>query len=112
MIQVVNKYKIKPSADDVYIGRGSLLGNPYTSVKDKETLAKYTCDTREDSITLYKEYLLNKIRSRDRIVCGEIKRIYDLHKRGNVNLVCFCKPKSCHGDIIVEVISILDSGKL
>ena len=110
MIQVLNKYKNEPSKDDVYIGRGSPLGNPYTSMKGKTTLAKYTCDTREESIAAYRDYLLAKIKSRDKSICKEIKRIYELHKNGNVNLVCFCKPKPCHGDVIIEVISILDKG--
>jgi len=25
-------------------------------------------------------------------------------KTGDVNLVCFCKPKACHGDIIKKLI--------
>jgi hypothetical protein len=32
MITVVNKYKHTPTENDVYIGRGSALGNPFTSI--------------------------------------------------------------------------------
>jgi len=39
MITVVNKYKHVPTRDDVYIGRGSILGNPYSSIKDRDTKA-------------------------------------------------------------------------
>lgn len=31
---------------DVYIGRPSIYGNPYTHIKNKETLAEYTVLTR------------------------------------------------------------------
>ena len=44
---VVNKYK---SEYDVYIGRGSPWGNPFTHIKDKTTKAEFIVDTREESI--------------------------------------------------------------
>jgi hypothetical protein len=34
MITVVNKYKHISGDNDVYIGCGSVLGNPFTSIKD------------------------------------------------------------------------------
>jgi hypothetical protein len=27
----------------------------------------------------------------------------DLHELKNKTLVCFCKPKACHGDILAEL---------
>ena len=54
--RVVNKYK---EDYDVYIGRGSYWGNPYTHIKDKETKASFTVKTREESISKYREYLFN-----------------------------------------------------
>jgi len=44
---------------------------------------------------------LDKIKKKDKKICDELNRIYNLKE---VNLVCFCKPKSCHGDIIKEII--------
>lgn len=101
MITVVNKYKHKPTEKDVYIGRGSILGNPFTSIKDRKTKAEFICNSREDSIKMFKDYLLDKIKKKDKKICDELNRIYNLKE---VNLVCFCKPKSCHGDIIKEII--------
>ena len=33
-----------------------------------------------------------------------MNRIYSLAKQKEINLVCFCSPKCCHGDIIKEII--------
>jgi hypothetical protein len=102
MITVVNKYKHTPTENDVYIGRGSALGNPFTSIKDKVTRAEFICESREESVERFKEYLLLKISQKDKKICDELNKIY---KMTEVNLVCFCKPKSCHGDIIKGIIS-------
>ena len=101
MITVVNKYKHTTTENDVYIGRGSVLGNPFTSIKDKVTKAEFICDSREESVESFKQYLLSKIAKKDKKICDELNRIY---KMKEANLVCFCKPKSCHGDIIKELI--------
>lgn len=42
---------------DVFIGRGSKWGNPFTHIKDKVTLADVIVDTREEAIERYREYL-------------------------------------------------------
>ena len=107
MIQVVNKYKTEPTDHDIYIGRGSPLGNPYSSMKDKKTLAAYVCDTREESIEMYEKYLRKRIKERNSDICDELRRIHNLSKNHDINLVCFCKPKPCHGDIILKILKLL-----
>lgn len=107
MIQVVNKYKFKSTDESVifYIGRGSLLGNPFTSIKDRKTRAQFVCSCREESVTNFKDYLLKKIAEKDKLICDELNKIYLAAKSGKtVYLICFCKPKLCHGDIIKEII--------
>lgn len=94
---VVNKYK---DQYDVYIGRGSKWGNPYTHIKDKETKAEYIVSTREESISKYREWIL------DKIDIGEIT-IDELLELAGKKLGCFCKPKSCHGDVLVEIVSAI-----
>lgn len=101
MITVVNKYKHTPTENDVYIGRGSVLGNPFTSIKDKATLAQFVCDSREDSVESFRKYIEEKIASKDKKICDELNRIYRME---SVNLVCFCEPKLCHGKIIKDLI--------
>ena len=85
MCTVVNKYK---EDFDVYIGRGSVWGNPYVIGQD---------GTREEVIEKYKHYLWEMITS---------KRIslYQLKNLKGKRLGCFCKPKACHGDIIVKAV--------
>lgn len=96
---VVNKYK---ETYDVYIGRGSKWGNPFTHIKDRDTKAEFIVSTREESISKYREWILEKIEK------GEIT-IDELLELSGKKLGCFCKPKSCHGDVLVEIVSaILD----
>lgn len=97
-ITVVNKYKHAPTENDVYIGRGSALGNPFTSIRDRNTKAEFISDAPIEDFEIYLE---QKIAEKDKKICDELNRIY---KMDEVNLLCFCKPKKCHGDIIKEVI--------
>lgn len=103
-IYVKNKHKSKPDKNDIYIGRGSVLGNPFTHLELEDTLAQYKCSNREEAISSYEKYIKNKIEKRDLKICDELNRIYIAAKKGDVNLVCYCKPKSCHGDIIKRII--------
>ena len=69
---------------DVYIGRGSKWGNKYIIGKDgnrEEVVDKYEEDIRQN------KYLLSLL--------------YELK---NKRLGCFCKPLSCHGDVLVKLI--------
>ncbi len=105
MINVVNKYKHEPSNNDVYIGRGSPLGNPFTGSKKVEnTKAAFQCSSREEAIEKYEHYLRLAIYGNDSYICNQMNRIWKMAKTGDVNLVCFCKPKACHGDIIKKLI--------
>jgi hypothetical protein len=114
MIYVYNLHKEDHCSDenDFYIGRGSILGNPYTHIKNKITLASFIVNTRDEAINNYSHYFdlmyKSNIMFRD-----EIDKIYELYKNGkDVYLGCFCKKYlttdnephsddlSCHGDII------------
>jgi len=81
--RVLNKYRDQIGPDDVYIGRPSKYGNPFKITKNT---------TREEVIEKYRQYaeanpgLLEEIR-----------------KLKGKNLVCFCSPKPCHGDVILEL---------
>lgn len=79
-MRVVNLHK---EPYDIYIGRGSKWGNPYRIGKD---------GTREEVILKYKEYLLQNS-----------TLLMDLIELEGRVLGCFCSPKLCHGDILVEL---------
>lgn len=80
---------------DEYIGRGSLFGNPFTSMPLGKTKAEFQAYSRPDSIAKYRKYFLDRIRK-------------DVHFRKSVMalkdtiLGCYCKPLDCHGDVIAE----------
>lgn len=95
-ILVANKYKIAPDQEDIYIGRGSPLGNPFVIGE---------AGTRTDVIRQYATWLDGKIKESNADVCNALNNILSLHKKGKtVRLVCFCKPQACHGDVIKMVV--------
>jgi hypothetical protein len=74
---------------DVYVGRGSRWGNPYSHKEG--TLAEHVVGSRSEAIQKFEEYLLSN---------EELMR--DLPKLRGKILGCWCKPKSCHGDILIK----------
>ena len=89
--KVVN---LKTDSYDVYIGRGSKWGCPFTIIKDKPTLAKEIVDSKEEALSKYKEYVL---------VTPEL--MDSLHELEGKILGCYCKPEKCHGDVLLELIT-------
>ncbi len=84
---------IKTDEYDVLICRPSKWGNPYTHIKNRYTKAEFIVKTRKEAIEKYKKYILNSP-----------KLLNSLHELKGKKLGCVCKPKSCHGDILVELI--------
>lgn len=73
---------------DVYIGRPSKWGNPYTHIMNKQTKAAYVVGTRIDAIESYRKYLLSS-------------PLYNgLHELKDKVLGCWCYPYACHGDVL------------
>lgn len=78
---------------DIYIGRPSKWANPFTHKQG--TTAKYIVSSREEAIECYREY----------ITSGEGKHLLnDLDELKGKVMGCWCKPKSCHGDILADLI--------
>jgi hypothetical protein len=89
--KVINK---RFAADDVYIGRaattgGGYFGNPYIMTHES---------MREHVIDQYREYFNSRITTDPEFA----RRVLDL--RGK-RLGCYCKPRPCHGDVIVDWIA-------
>ena len=78
---------------DVYIGRPSKWGNPFTHLKES-TRAEFIVETREEAVSAYE----NWIRKQPHLMAS-------LHELDGKVLGCWCKPKSCHGDILVKLIN-------
>ena len=82
----------KKESYDIYIGRPSKWGNPFKVGKD---------GTRKEVIEKYRNYILaNK------------KLMNCLDELDEKILGCWCKPKLCHGDILVELIEKKKEGIL
>lgn len=76
---------------DVYIGRPSPWGNPFS--EKKATLARYRTATREEAIQKYEEWLLAQ---------PDVVELVKAELKGKI-LGCWCSPKPCHGDVLVRV---------
>ena len=81
-----------------YIGRPSKYGNPYTHLRSR-SLAETQVATREDAVRLYEDYARGNLRH-------DPNWLDDL--RGAEVLVCWCAPLSCHGDVLVRLMSEFD----
>jgi hypothetical protein len=110
MIRIVNKYRHEPTPNDVYIGRGSPFGNPYAFKPG--TKAEFIVATREEAIEKYREHFHRK-RMNDVFMYEMLQIMFAAHVRGeDINLVCYCSPAPCHGQVIKEYLderlSIID----
>lgn len=84
MATVLNKHKHGMPKGAVYIGRPSKWGNPFAIGPD---------GNRAEVILKYREWLESHP---DRI--AQAKR-----ELAGKDLVCFCAPQACHGDVLIEV---------
>lgn len=89
-----NKHWRKEGA--VYIGRGTPFGNPFTMRVD---------GTREKVVEKYRYYFYKKVES-DPEFASQVESL-----RGKT-LACWCVPRPCHGDIILEYLEGAGRGVL
>lgn len=104
MINVYNiLHETHNGPNNYLICRGaSILGNPYTHIKEKSTLASYVVRTRDDAIDRYSHYF-DVMYSSNVAFKSLIDEIYTKYCNGeDVWLGCYCHPQRCHGDIIAE----------
>jgi hypothetical protein len=81
MTRVVN---LKKEKYDIYIGRPSKWGNPYELGRD---------GNRKTVLEKYRLYLLRSP--------GLLKDLTELKDKV---LGCFCRPFSCHGDVLISLL--------
>lgn len=99
-IKVVNKHWHKPTPDDVYVGRGSPYGNRYSWLPG--TPPKFLVKDREEAIEKYREWFEKQCENNQifRASLMSMARYNTEISRDGINLVCYCAPASCHGDVI------------
>ncbi len=82
----------KQKSYNVYIGRPSKWGNPFSHQPD--TLARFKVATREEAIERYREWILT-----------QSELIAALPELQNKVLGCWCSPQACHGDVLIELLN-------
>ena len=80
--------KKAPKGSFIYIGRPSLLGNPFPLTDPRDD------DARQGVIDAYREWFLTQIERPDFRAAVEAVR--------GKNLGCWCAPRACHGDVILQ----------
>jgi hypothetical protein len=110
MNKVLNMKKIKKFTNDmIYIGRPTVdtikhFGNPFSHLSYSK--ASVIVATREESISAFKQWI-------DGTNYKEVepeRRLWilnNLDKLKNKDLVCWCSPLPCHGDVYLELIKNL-----
>lgn len=83
-MKVLNMATDTLTENSVYIGRPSKWGNPFI-------LGVH--GTRSEVIEKYKEYLYSSP-----------ELMSSLHELVGKDLVCWCKPKACHGDVLLQAV--------
>ncbi len=69
---------------DIYIGRPSKWGNPFSTAHD----------SREICIKKYEQWLVT-----------QTHLMSSLHELKGKTLGCWCKPLACHGDVLAELVN-------
>jgi hypothetical protein len=77
----------------IYIGRPSIFGNPFRSGVD---------GTREEVVAMYAKWFDEQIKSNVQFQQSILYLLYILETEKKLDLVCWCHPKLCHGDIIAQ----------
>lgn len=86
MPKVYNKRDPNVPKDAVYVGRPSLYGNPFEMGKH---------GSREDVVRRYKHEVISEMTHAQ-------LDLLRANLRGK-DLVCWCAPKACHADILIEI---------
>ena len=88
MPRVYNKHHKDAPADAVYVGRPSVWGNPFSITESQ---------TRDEAVELYKRWIYAGDGRQDWLrtrIQRELK---------GKDLVCWCFPKRCHAEILLEI---------
>ena len=81
---------VKNSGCDVYIGRPSRWGNPFSHLPGVRNTMLVT--SRDEAVFRYKSHLLS-----------QPDLMADLLELKGTRLGCYCAPLPCHGDVLAEL---------
>jgi hypothetical protein len=89
-IMVAKVVHCKKESYDIYIGRPSKWGNPFSHKMG--TKAEFIVASREEAVNRYEEWILQ-----------QPNLLADLHELSGKTLACWCKPLACHGDVLLRL---------
>ena len=101
VIRVINQHRINmmgcynnPDVKliDIQFTHGSVVGNPW-----------YKEGTR--GLSKYRNWLWERYNAKGRVYLLINTIVYWLNHGKDVYLICVCKPKPCHGDIIIKAVN-------
>lgn len=88
---------------DWYVGRPSVLGNPFTVKTETE---------RSVRIAQYRKWLWEQIQLDTDVLYELIAIARQLVQGQKVRLICWCAPNPCHADVIMSAVKwIIESRK-
>lgn len=113
MPKVYNKHHKNAPPDAVYVGRPSKFGNPFVMGKHGD---------REQVVKLFRmvaEYVMTPIDKLDRTLSIDFGddnlnnwsinfTAEDIKSLRGKDLVCWCAPKPCHADVLLELANKLE----
>ena len=91
MITIGNKHH---DSRGVYVGRPTILGNPYT-------LQAYT---RTDAIAQYRIWLRQQWPLQGEVHAALLQLAHRYKADGQLTLICWCAPQRCHAEVIREAV--------
>ena len=83
MCKVLNKHRDGVPTGAIYIGRGSKWGNPFVIGRDGDRAAV--------------------VEKHERWLAGQRGLLQAIDALQGYDLVCFCAPASCHGDVLLQL---------
>lgn len=92
MFSIIVRNKRTYKGPGEYIGRPSILGNPFEMKAEKD---------RDKVIAEYREWFKIQIKENPNFK-EELIRLYKIALKQELNLICWCAPKACHGDVIKD----------
>jgi len=102
VVEINIKNKKTYNGDGEYIARPSPLGNPFKISKNFD---------RHKAISYYANYLKDVIINEEQAsidresILSELERLFSiLIDQQNLNLICWCSPLPCHGNIIKQIL--------
>lgn len=96
MVEIYIRNKKTYNGEGEYIGRPTVLSNPFIITKNQH---------RHTTIDRYAIWLKDAIKHNAPEVLTELERLFSILKdKQKLNLICWCSPKLCHGDIIKQVL--------